>query len=122
MTWLLATLGLVLCVELLLRMPLATNLKKSASVAVKAGKVLRSKSISDHWKEKVLLIYSREIFRAALTSFAFLLLALTPLTVIAWSADMAGLSLFNLLFSPLGIAGCTLIITVYLLSRKIIGR
>jgi uncharacterized protein YhhL (DUF1145 family) len=51
----------LLAVEYFYRIPLANIIRALTSVAHRALRILRSKNISDHWKEIVLLRYAREL-------------------------------------------------------------
>ena len=53
----------VLAVECALRLPLLSAGARIAEVSRKAGRVMTSSAISDHWKEKVLLVYAGRTFR-----------------------------------------------------------
>ena len=51
----------ILAVELIYRFQLMVRVNQLSETLKKVVKVILSKSISDHWKEKVLLIYSKRI-------------------------------------------------------------
>lgn len=51
----------LIAVEYLYRVPLANTLSALANVGERAFRTLRSKHISDHWKERVLLRYARDM-------------------------------------------------------------
>ena len=65
----------IIAVEYVFRVPLLLHSKMLISVANRSVIVIRSKKISDHWKEIVLLRYARELTRHTL-SLAFMLLGL----------------------------------------------
>jgi len=61
MTYLAATLVTIVAVELFCRLQPMGLVDQLSGALKKVVWVMMSKSISDHWKEKVLLIYSRHI-------------------------------------------------------------
>ena len=65
----------IIAVEYVFRVPLLLHSKMLISVANRSATVIRSKKISDHWKETVLLRYARDLIRHTL-SLAFMLLGL----------------------------------------------
>lgn len=64
--------------ELAWRLPFAKVLGQMRVAVAKSSGVIRSEKISDHWKEKVLLVYSRQIAVAAATLFVLLCLVASP--------------------------------------------
>ena len=71
--------GTILASEALLRLPLLRQVNAVVSTARRAAATLRSKRISDHWKEISLPAYSLRI--AARSVFFLLLLCLAALPV-----------------------------------------
>lgn len=65
-------------VELLSRLPLACNLQRAVSTARKAGAVLKSRRISDDWKERLLRSYALRIATSSALMFLCLLISLSP--------------------------------------------
>jgi hypothetical protein len=89
----------------------------------KAGGVISAKHVSDTWKEKVLLRYSREI----LTSSMIVLLSLLLIAAVVGLADLllraaVGVSLVAALMSPLGLIVATAAAFLYVAVRKRIAR
>ncbi len=64
--------------ELFLRLPLLRCLQRIISNATKATSVLRSRKISDEWKEKVLSAYAIRIGANSILVFLFMLAAVSP--------------------------------------------
>ena len=54
MTWLLTTVLCVFLVEIFVRLPLPAVISRINVIGRKALRTLGAKSVSDHWKEKVL--------------------------------------------------------------------
>ena len=117
MSWLVIALGVVAFVELLRRLPLAAHLKQVRGAASRALAVIRSPGISDHWKEKVLLVYARRILVSSLAAFAMLLVALSPLLLAAAGGAYLGHKVFELLLSWPGILGATAVAAAYVWGR-----
>lgn len=87
----LAAATLVAC-ELLMALPLRGQIGRLATTSRKAGAVLRSAGISDHWKEAVLPAYAGRIAAASLLGFLFLLIGLAPLALpgLVWPGGWSG--------------------------------
>lgn len=97
MVWLFVFLAGVLASEAFLRLPLLPVIRKVTATAQKSGRVLRSKRISDHWKEKILPSYAWVIGRGSVVFFLMLMLALAPVALLglvfpggmaAWGAEL----------------------------------
>ena len=73
-----ACIATMVSTELILRMRIISLAVELGKVGSKSGKVIRSKLISDHWKEKSLSAYSLSIMRLSLTLLLqFILVVLT---------------------------------------------
>lgn len=82
MVWLFVFLAGVLASEAFLRLPLLPVIRKVTATAQKSGRVLRSRRISDHWKEKILPSYAWVIGRGSVVFFLILMLALAPVALL----------------------------------------
>jgi hypothetical protein len=82
MVWIFVLLAGVLASEAFLRLPLLPVIRKVTATAQKSGRVLKSKRISDHWKEKILPSYSWTIGKGSIQFFVMLMLALTPVALL----------------------------------------
>ncbi|PKP73029.1 MAG: hypothetical protein CVT84_15690 [Alphaproteobacteria bacterium HGW-Alphaproteobacteria-6] len=78
MIWLLVILAAILASEALWRLPLMARVREVTAASRKAGRVLASKRISDHWKERVLPAYAWRIGRGSVGFFVLLCLGLLP--------------------------------------------
>lgn len=119
MNWLIAVVGVIVFVELLLRLPVAAEARRLAHVGTRAQKTLRSARISDHWKEKVLLRYARELLRASLSLSGLILAAALPLLAGAALLQWAGIAAtLTWLSSATGLLVCTLAGTAWGVYRR----
>ena len=84
MIWILSGIGALIASELFLRLPIMRELAVVGSISRKSMKVLGAKRISDHWKEKVLPVYSFRLARGAVLFFVFLMLALLPVVLVGF--------------------------------------
>ena len=66
--------GVIIFVELFLLLPLTKRARHILEVARKAISVINSPRISDHWKEKAVPGYSRQLMTSTLASTFFLLM------------------------------------------------
>ena len=80
--WLFVVAAGVLASEAFLRLPLISTIKRVTETARKSSRVLVSKRISDHWKERVLPRYSLVIGTGSVRFFLMLCLALLPVALL----------------------------------------
>ena len=73
MSWLLAAALCVALVEVVLRLPIIAVGQRAARIGQRAARILRAPGVSDHWKEKALLAYSRRLMGNTLRLSAMLL-------------------------------------------------
>jgi hypothetical protein len=106
MRWLLVTLAAVLAAEAFARLPLFRRFRGIVDVSRKSARVLSSRRISDHWKERVLPAYSLRLGRDSVVFFLLLCAALLPVAVVglaypgglsAWGAFLMDLRAILLL-------------------------
>ncbi|MEA3299539.1 MAG: hypothetical protein U9R22_04895 [Pseudomonadota bacterium] len=122
MSWVVAVVGAVAFVELLLRLPLGSTLGALSSLAARAVRVVRSRRISDHWKERVLLTYAGGIARRSLLLALLVALALAPMASLAVLFEALGVPVYSLLSSWAGILVCTLAGLLYGMARaRVVG-
>lgn len=118
MIWLLVVMSAASVCECFLRLPFAENINTLILYTLKSYRAISSERISDHWKEKVLLIFAAKIFRTCLMLFLFLLLSLAPLVLWHYLAVMLGLDFFAFVFETTGMVAMTAVAVLYLLVRK----
>jgi hypothetical protein len=80
MNWVLAVLLTAGLVEIALRLPLLASALRIMGTSRKAMAIMRSRAISDHWKEKAMRVYSGRLFSATLM-LAVLLIFLSGLII-----------------------------------------
>jgi len=66
--------GVIVFVELIRLLPVTKHAYRILGVVQKALSVLKTPSISDHWKEKVLPCYSRQLIMSSIVSIFFLVI------------------------------------------------
>lgn len=77
----------IAAVELFMLLPIWRPIQAMLSLGRKIPRVLGSRHVSDHWKEKVLQRYARDLALNSLRVFAWLLLALALLTALTVALD-----------------------------------
>lgn len=103
MTWITTAIVSIVLVEVVLRLPILGVLTQMNAVAKKALHVLSSKSISDHWKEKVMLAYAGSLFKNTMIIAGFLLLVVGIVIVMVVVFDYFGTDTKNFIVSWVGI-------------------
>lgn len=83
------------------------------TVYQKTIRVIRSRKISDHWKEKVLPTYARLIFRRSLTLMFTLLFVFSPFIAAISLTAPFNLHIQTTLSSPAGLIGTTFFAVIY---------
>ncbi|MEM9169790.1 MAG: hypothetical protein AAGC56_09055 [Pseudomonadota bacterium] len=83
MLWAFLIIGTILAVELFLFLPLRQRATALRRLVAKISTTIGSEKISDHWKERVLLVYSGQLFSSSVLLFVFIVLALSPFFVLA---------------------------------------
>ncbi|MFT5115349.1 MAG: hypothetical protein ACI8P9_004697 [Parasphingorhabdus sp.] len=67
--------------ELIFRLSLRKRSIQIGQLLSKILKIVRSRSISDHWKERVLMVYARQLLTFSLQIPSLFLLAMFPLGI-----------------------------------------
>ncbi len=88
--WLRLLVAAILASELFIRLPLGQTIRTASLAAGKSQRLLRSKRISDHWKERMLPRYAMTIGTNSVVFFALLCLAITPVVLVGLT-DPAGI-------------------------------
>ena len=76
MSYLLVILASFIAVELFVRLPVIEQVQRLFGTTQKAGHVIVAKAVSDHWKERVMLRYAREILFGSVMLVMFILAVL----------------------------------------------
>lgn len=120
--WLFVVAAGVLASEAFLRLPLIPAIRSVTRTAQKSGKVLSSKRISDHWKERVLPRYSLVIGRGSILFFLLLCLALLPVALLGLIYPGGAGAWFAALLRPVVILVlCVVSIGYIMLRTRIAG-
>ncbi|SPH23650.1 hypothetical protein DEA8626_02716 [Defluviimonas aquaemixtae] len=82
MIWIYVLVAAALASEAFLRLPLIPVIRRVTETSRKSSRVLTSKRISDHWKEKILPSYAWVIGKGSVQFFAMLCLALLPVAAL----------------------------------------
>ena len=118
MNWILGGITTILSCELFCRIPIIHSVLQIKLIASKAARVLKSKAISDHWKERILPKYAFGISKYSILSFLYLVIAVCPFLVVGLLSSFIGLNFFSFISKPLPIASITLFAWIYLALRK----
>ena len=104
-------------VELLIRTPLALFSKTIMEMSHKAYRTMSSRKISDHWKERSLLFYSREIFRGTIGLLAWFLVIGVCIRLLVWFVDAIDQGFSSFLMSLHGITLSSAVSILYYFLR-----
>jgi hypothetical protein len=120
MNWLLASIICIILIEFVVRIPLPSVTSDINTVVRKALRILGAKSVSDHWKEKVILSYAATLFLSTL-KLTGLLLAIGAVAVLLISTfDYFGAEVGNFLISWAGILFTIVMASAYFTIRKML--
>lgn len=121
MTYLAVCLICVVAIELFIRLPFLKHVTRLGEIGRKAPQVIRSPHISDHWKEKALQRYSRDMAVCSLLlgfNLAIVLAAVAGLAI-AFDAAIKPVSpTLDYLMTLEGILLATGFAFVYIFVRK----
>lgn len=109
--------GTMLAVEVFLHTGCSENIRLMIHFSRRAGTVLTSSRISDHWKEKVLLHYAVKIFVNSIQLIFGLLCTVAPLALAWFLGKGIGLDVQALLMTPVGLAVSIIVASFYGLFR-----
>lgn len=121
--WVFTSISVILAVEVACRVPLIGVVSRLLLTARKAGQVVSSSGISDHWKERVLPRYAGRIFRGSLETLFWMAVVFSPVIAVAMLGERFGLPVVSFLSGALGIAFSVVVGLVYhaMRSRVICG-
>ena len=112
-------------IEVALLMKLVSRATESARWAGKSTKVIRSRRISDHWKEKVILAYSGRMFVGSILFLLGIILCAAAFTAVCFGlvALLGGEArLTDVMTDWAFLAGSVVFGVVYVLVRRICER
>lgn len=115
--WVFVAAAGILASEAFLRLPLLPTIRRVTRTAQKSGKVLSSKHISDHWKERVLPRYSLVIGTGSVRFFLMLCLALLPVALLGFVYPGGIGAWLDELLRPLVILGLCAVSIGYIMIR-----
>jgi len=119
MDWFLLSLSSIGFVRIFIWTKTPNHIKALQNIVTKSFNVIRSPGISDHWKEKVLLCYSLQLFLKSILIFGVLALSFSPFIVLSIFSLVTDGQFIALVSSFKGIAAGTIIAAVFafILSR-----
>jgi hypothetical protein len=123
MSLFLVVIGTIIVVEVIyrLRRKFCRFGSEIKTTAVESINTIRSKTIPDSSKEKLLQRYAVKLFVQSLILFGLLLLTGSPLGIIVTVNSLNGGNLLEVLLSPGGILLSMLVATIYAVARRLIN-
>jgi uncharacterized membrane-anchored protein len=118
MNWALTTILCIVLIELLARLPLLPALWEIDRVARKAVRTLAAKRISDHWKERVLLVYARSLFVSSMKLAAVMAVAGMVAVIFVLASDSLGAAVGDFVASGTGLLFSLVVAALYFKIRK----
>ena len=125
MNYLLVILASFIAVELFLRLPVIDQVHQLFGTTHKAGHIITARAVSDHWKERVMLRYAREIMLSSIKLVLFmtgvLILAVLPAFLVQLFIDPS-LSIETLFSSWSAVVVSLIAATLYYVTRVRLAR
>ena len=118
MNWVLTTVFCILLVEIVIRLPLPAVISRINVVGRKALHTLGAKSVSDHWKEKVLLSYAVSLFVSTIKLAGYLVAIGAVAVFLIFIFDYFGATVGGFITSSLGVLFSLVVATLYFVVRK----
>ena len=112
----------VVASEILLRLPLMDQVSVIVGTARRSAATLRSRRISDHWKETVLPAYSLRMAGRSVFFFLLLCLVALPVALVGVVAPGGMAHWLELLMRPFAIAVLCICSVLYILVRTRLSR
>lgn len=118
--------GVITFIELLLRLPLRKRVSELAAASNKAIHVIRSPSISDHWKEKAVPRYARQTMALSISLTFYLIVLFMVFSVVFCLMGLVFLGslreVLELTYNPVTLVLTVFLGTFYALLRKKIRK
>ena len=114
--------GAILASEILLRLPLMDQVSVVVGTARRSAATVRSRRISDHWKETVLPAYSLRMAGRSIFFFVLLCLVALPVALVGVVAPGGMAHWFDLLMQPFALTILCICSILYILVRTRIAR
>ena len=110
-----------LAAELFARLPFEPVVSRMARCGARAARIVSSRRISDHWKEKVMPSYAMRMGRHTLTLALYFTLLAALVGVVLFAAEAIAPEAARLLTSAAGLAASFVVaIIYYLLGRRLV--
>ena len=122
MNWLLTALAGIGFVEIILRMPVISAVVRVRDIYASAFRVITSKVISDHWKEKALPKYAFILFGLTFRLAGYFVLAALPVIIVLILSRIFDLGTLEFLLSAIGIIYISVVSIVYVLARRLVVK
>lgn len=122
MNWLLTIVLCALLVELVLRLPFLNPIKVLSWSSNRALRVITTKGVSDHWKEKAMGAYAQKTFIASgkIAALLAVVLGFATLLVLGLERLFGGFQAFILSWKGLG--SSIVAATLYIMARRVVFR
>ena len=118
MTWILTTIFCIVLVEIVIRIPFLKVLLEINTISRKALFALGAKSVSDHWKEKVMLAYAGLLFSSTMKLAGFMIVIGVTAILLIFLFDFFGVTIVDFIVSWVGILFSLVVATVYFKIRN----
>ena len=118
MNWLLTAILCVLLVEFALRLPFAAVVAAVSKTGGRAFRVVRAKTVSDHWKEKALAAYAQTTFFSSIKLAGLLVVLLTIAAVLVVALEQISGGFQNFILGWRGIVFSIVFASFYMTVRK----
>lgn len=118
MNWVLTTVLCVILIEFVVRIPLQAIVSEINTVVRKALHTLGAQSVSDHWKEKVMLAYASSLFTSTMKLAGFLVAVGAVAFLLIFVFDYLGATMSDFIVSWVGIIFSIVVATAYFTIRK----
>ena len=122
MLWLLAGIGTISAVEIMLWLPLSSVFVRSQSNMRQVLHVIKSRKISDHWKELVVPSYALRMFRDTAQLMLLLVIVVSPIVFVCTAAEFGGIRLLDFLLTATGILFSTVVALSFAWLRVSVAR
>jgi hypothetical protein len=122
MTLIMLLLSAVVASELLVRLPLLPAIGRARAAAQKSARLLRSKRVSDHWKEKMLPVYAAVIARNSVIFFGLLCAAILPVALFGFGYPGGPGGWLAALMQPVNLAVLFGLSILYIIARTLVAR
>ena len=103
--------------EIAVRLPLADTVWRLARIGRKAMRTLSARSVSDHWKERAMLRYSRDLMKASVQLAALLVVLVAVALALALVLERGFPGFLGFTIGWTGLLVSLAAITVFLWAR-----